>query len=99
MVGISRRARADRVIPVIRTRRIALITSTALLAALALAPVAMAADGEGLWGRTDDKVITYFSFAVIAFFAIFVLVMTLIQTRLENRKDKAREELERLHRP
>ena len=59
----------------------------------------MAADGEGLYGRTDDKVITYFSFAVIAFFAIFVTVMSLIQMRLENRKEKARDELERLRKP
>ena len=71
----------------------------AVLALLALAPAAMAADGVGLYGRTDDKVVTYFSFAVMAFFAIFVIVMSLIQMRLENRKDKARGELERLRRP
>ena len=59
----------------------------------------MAADGVGLWGRTDDKVITYFSFAVMAFFAIFVVVATVIQSRLESRHDRAREELERLRRP
>lgn len=82
-----------------RARRIVLIASTALFALFALAPVAVAADGEGLWGRTDDKVVTYFSFAVIAFFAIFVVVMSMIQMRLENRKDRAREELERLRRP
>ena len=70
-----------------------------LLALLALAPAAMAADGVGLWGRTDDKVITYFSFAVMAFFAIFVVVATVIQSRLESRRDRAREELERLRRP
>jgi hypothetical protein len=70
-----------------------------LLVLLALAPAAMAADGVGLWGRTDDKVITYFSFAVMAFFAIFVVVATVIQSRLESRRDRAREELERLRRP
>ena len=59
----------------------------------------MAADGVGLYGRTDDKVVTYFAFGVIAFFAIFVTVATLIQMRLESRKDRAREELERLRRP
>ncbi len=82
-----------------RARRITLILSTSLLALLALAPIAFAADGEGLYGRTDDKVVTYFSFAVMAFFAIFVIVMSLLQMRLENRKDKARDELERLRRP
>jgi hypothetical protein len=82
-----------------RARRLALLAAVSLVGLLALAPAAMAADGVGLWGRTDDKVITYFSFAVMAFFAIFVVVMTVIQSRLESRKDRAREELERLRRP
>jgi hypothetical protein len=64
-----------------------------------LAPGAMAADGEGLYGRTDDKVVTYASFIVIGFFAALVIVLSLIQIRLESRKERAREELERLRRP
>ena len=82
-----------------RARRLALLLTTVALASLAWAPTAMAADGVGLWGRTDDKVVTYFSFAVMAFFAIFVVVATVIQSRLESRRDRAREELERLRRP
>ncbi len=82
-----------------RARRLALLAAVSLVGLLALAPAALAADGVGLWGRTDDKVITYFSFAVMAFFAIFVVVMTVIQSRLESRKDRAREDLERLRRP
>ena len=35
----------------------------------------------------------------MAFFAILVTVATLIQMRLEGRKDRAREELERLRGP
>lgn len=69
------------------------------LGALAVAPAAMAADGVGLYGRTDDKVVTYFAFGVMVFFAVFVTVATLVQMRLESRKDRAREELERLRRP
>ena len=60
---------------------------------------AMAADGVGLWGRTDDKVVTYASFVVMAFFAILVVVLSIIQVRLESRKERAREDLERLRRP
>jgi hypothetical protein len=60
------------------------------------APVALAADGEGLYGRTDDKVITFFCFGVIAFFAILVTVLSLIQMRLEARKERRRSDLERL---
>ena len=82
-----------------RARRLALLLTTVALALLAWAPTAMAADGVGLWGRTDDKVVTYFSFAVMAFFAILVVVLSIIQIRLESRKDRAREELERLRRP
>ena len=43
--------------------------------------------------------VTYFAFGVMAFFAIFVTVASLIQMRLESRKDRAREELERLAGP
>jgi hypothetical protein len=82
-----------------RARRLALLLTTVALALLAWAPTAMAADGVGLWGRTDDKVVTYFSFAMMAFFAILVVVLSVIQMRLESRKERAREELERLRRP
>jgi hypothetical protein len=82
-----------------RARRFALLLTAVAVALLAWAPTAMAADGVGLWGRTDDKVVTYFSFAVMAFFAILVVVLSIIQMRLESRKERAREELERLRRP
>jgi hypothetical protein len=63
---------------------------------LALAPAAIAADGVGIYGRTNDKVVTFFAFGVIAFFAILVTVLSLIQIRLEDRKDRRTEDLERL---
>jgi putative copper export protein len=82
-----------------RAWSIAVLVGAAAVALLLLAPAAMAADGEGLYGRTDDKVVTYASFIIIAFFAILVTVLSLIQIRLESRKERAREELERLRRP
>ena len=82
-----------------RARRIAVLAAASLGCLLLAAPAAMAADGVGLYGRTDDKVVTYFAFAVMAFFAIFVTVATLVQMRLESRKDRARDELERLRKP
>jgi hypothetical protein len=82
-----------------RASRIVVLLAASLVALLGVAPAAMAADGVGLWGRTDDKVVTYFSFAVMAFFTILVIVLSLIQMRLESRKERAREELERLRRP
>jgi len=70
----------------------------ALVALLMTASGAMAADGVGLYGRTDDRVITFFAFAVIAFFAILVIVLSLVQIRLEGRRERMREDLERLRR-
>ena len=71
----------------------------ALVGLLVLSPAAMAADGVGVYGRTDDKVVTYFAFGLMVFFAVFVTVASIVQGRLESRKDRAREELERLSRP
>jgi hypothetical protein len=82
-----------------RLIRLVALAAATLVWVLALAPDAMAADGVGLWGRTDDKVITFFAFAVMAFFAILVTVLSLIQIRLESRKERLRRELERLRPP
>jgi hypothetical protein len=68
----------------------------AVAALLVLAPAAIAADGVGVYGRTNDKAVTYFMFGVIAFFAVLVIVLSLIQIRLDNRKERRMEELERL---
>jgi uncharacterized membrane protein len=82
-----------------RVAKLGWAVATAVIATLALAPTAMAADGVGLWGRTDDKAVTFWGFAVIAFFAILVIVLSLVQMRLDSRKERAREEIERLRRP
>ena len=82
-----------------RARRAALTVSLTVCAVLVLAPAAMAADGVGLWGRTDDRVVTFFSLGVLVFFALLVVVLSLIQDRLESRKERARADLERLRRP
>jgi hypothetical protein len=67
------------------------IVLTGLFMAL-VAPVALAAEGhdggEGLWGETNDKVITNAGFVVIAGIPLLVLVLTLIQTALDRRKDR-----------
>ena len=76
--------------------RLFTVAALAVVALLALAPAAPAADGVGLYGRTDDKVITFFAFAVMAFFAILVTVLSLIQIRAESRKERLRRELDRL---
>ena len=73
--------------------RRSLHTALLTLSLLALtAPVALASEGhdggEGLWGETNDKVITNAGFFLIAFFPLFILMMSLIQGGLEKRKDR-----------
>jgi preprotein translocase subunit SecG len=65
------------------------LETTALTLAVLLVTAATAAahdGGEGLWGETNDKVITNAGFFLIAFFPLFILVMSLIQWRLDKRK-------------
>ncbi len=69
--------------------------SAALLSLLLAAPLALAENGEGLAGRTTDKTVTFFCFGVIAFFAILVIVLSIVQGRLDARKDRRRADLER----
>jgi hypothetical protein len=56
---------------------------------LAFAPMALArADGgEGWYGESTDKAITNTMFIVIGFFPAVIIVFSLIQWRLEKRKN------------
>lgn len=82
-----------------RTRIAVALTGLLLLAGLLLAPAAMAAEGVGLGGRTTDKSVTFFAFGVIALFMLLPIVLSLIQARLEGRKERMREQLDRVRRP
>ena len=76
-----------------------LVPALTAVLALAFASPAMAADGVGLAGRVDDKYITLFCFGVMIFFAVLVISLSYVQGRLEGRKQRVQEELERLRRP
>jgi putative copper export protein len=78
-----------------RTGRVAAALLAALTMLLLAVPVALAENGVGLAGPTTDKTVTFFCFGVIAFFAILVIVMSLIQGRLEKRKEMRRHDLSR----
>jgi hypothetical protein len=74
---------------------IRLVARTTLLTLVYLAlaaPVALASEGhdggEGWWGETNDKVITNAGFAIIAGVPALILVLSLIQWRLDKRKDR-----------
>jgi hypothetical protein len=61
----------------------------AVTALLVLAAPGFAHDGgEGLYGATDDKVVTNAGFILIIFFPLFCLVASLIQWQLDKRKDR-----------
>jgi hypothetical protein len=82
-----------------RAARLIAVVSASLAILGAFAPSALAADGVGLWGPTDDKVVTYWGFGCLIFFTVLVTVLSLIQGRLETRKERRRQELERLRPP
>jgi hypothetical protein len=67
------------------------IALTAALLALT-APAALASEGhdggEGWWGETNDKVITNAGFIIIAAIPTLLLILSLIQWRLDKRKDR-----------
>jgi hypothetical protein len=67
--------------------RACLASLVAGLASLLLAAPALASDGgEGLYGKTDDKVITNFGFGLMIFFTVLVIGLSLVQNLLEKRK-------------
>jgi hypothetical protein len=53
------------------------------------AATALAGDnGEGLYGETDDKIITFFCLGVVIFFALFVILASWLQAVLDRRKEE-----------
>lgn len=73
-----------------RRARIIAAFLTVAMALLAIAPAALATGvshgGEGWYGETSDTVITNAMFMVIIFFPTVILLLSLIQWRLEKRK-------------
>jgi hypothetical protein len=69
-------------------RRLLATAVGSLLVLLVIAPVAGAYnDGRGFYGATNDKVVTNAGFILILFFPLFVLAMSLLQWRLDKRKE------------
>jgi hypothetical protein len=78
-----------------RAKRVSSAILGALTVLLLLAPAALAENGVGLAGPTTDKTVTFFCFGVIIFFAGLPVVLTLIQSRLEKRKERRQSDLQR----
>jgi hypothetical protein len=45
-------------------------------------------NGEGTYGETDDRIITFFSLGLVIFFTVFVIVASWAQGALERRKQE-----------
>lgn len=81
-------------VPSRATATVAALFAVLLALLLAVSP-ALADNGVGLAGPTTDKTITFFCFGVIGFFAILVIVLSIVQGRLEARKERRRYDLQR----
>ena len=58
---------------------------TALVALALLAPPALAHDGGvGLYGQTNDKIVTNAGFMLIIFFPLLIVILSLAQGRLDK---------------
>lgn len=89
-------ARLRGVIGSSRRTRVASALLSALAMLLLAAPAAFAENGVGLAGPTTDKTVTFFCFGVIGFFAVLVIVLSLLQGHLEKRKEMRKHTLDRL---
>ncbi|HEX5763034.1 MAG TPA: hypothetical protein VFY04_07925 [Solirubrobacterales bacterium] len=79
-----------------RPARIGAALCAVLAMLLVAAPAALAENGAGLAGPVTDKTVTFFCFGVIAFFAFLVIGLSLLQGRLEKRKEQRYQTLKRL---
>jgi preprotein translocase subunit SecG len=74
------------------TRLLATLATTGFVLLMA-SPMAMASidhggvSGQGLYGETDDRVVTNAGFMVIAFFPLLIFVLSMLQWRLDKRRD------------
>lgn len=76
-------------------RRLTLALPFALVLLLVLAPMALGLDrldgGQGTYGETSDKDVTMAGFILIAFFPLLALFLSLLQWRLEKRKEERKK--------
>lgn len=69
-------------------RRLFTTFATLVIALALMAPAALAQNsGQGAIGEAADKTVTNAGFILIAFFPVFILAMSLLQWKLEKRKD------------
>jgi hypothetical protein len=78
-------------------RRLVVTSATTLITFALLASTALADDhGQGTYGEVSDKNITNAGFIVIAFFPLLVLVLSLVQWKLDSRKARRKAATKKL---
>jgi hypothetical protein len=70
-----------------RLRALAISIATTLITLL-LASTALADNGEGWYGETDDRVVTAFGLGLVLLFTFMVIVFSAIQNRGDKRKEE-----------
>lgn len=73
---------------VMRIRAAITALGTTLLMLALAAPAMAEKGGEGLYGKTNDKVITNFGYGLIIFFVALVTALSVGQYLLERRKQR-----------
>ena len=71
-----------------RTRSLITLLTAMTVSLLLAAPAMAAKGGEGLYGKTNDKVITNFGFGLMIFFVLLVTGLSIGQVLLEKRKQR-----------
>ncbi len=69
-----------------RLRVLAISLGTALASLLLATSAFASSNGEGLWGETDDRVVTAFGLGLVLFFTLVVVVFSALQGRGDKRK-------------
>ena len=68
--------------------RVLAISIASVLTSLLLASSALADNGEGWYGETDDRVVTAFGLGLVVLFTLMVIVFSAIQGARDKRKEE-----------
>jgi nitrogen fixation/metabolism regulation signal transduction histidine kinase len=66
--------------------RVLAISIASVLVSLLLASTALADNGQGWYGETDDRVVTAFGLGLVLLFTLMVIVFSAIQASRDKRK-------------
>jgi hypothetical protein len=69
--------------------RVFAITALLTVSSLVFAASAFASDdGQGLYGETDDKIVSFVGLGLVVGFTLFVILASALQGALDRRKDE-----------